>query len=482
MKKKVFFPGSKLVITRRKIYRFLVAAAAVLTAIVVLAIVLAPIFIDTDSVKERIRLAVNEKTGADIDFKDLKLTLLPSPGIIVRDVRFELRQESARGTVEEVRVYPRIMSFIYGAVQIDSVSLVNPRVEFSLSQPTSVEGMALANPAEVRKQTASMLKFLSLHAPGLRIDIDHGSVDISGEKAPISFYGINGFVDFPPDDLEIEVNLSSNLWQTAHISVQVNRDDLSGKSVIVMKGFKPHLVVDSAIPSTKVHIADSLADLKLGLDYDSTDMSGDLEGAIQRLLLVRGGEKMDIHDVRFKSDMHFSPGLTEIALTSLVSRGLDLNVSGDLKIDTVAKGISLDITGREIDVRTAMRAAYFFAGYVKGLRTIFNIVREGKVPLVSFQTHGRSFKDLAEVERLRLKGQLRGGVIFLPWVDPVYSRGARSKRASTQVRVKTATSWSGFPADIQPFISTLTLQRIFQRCPLFWDGLPTMRLCRENCP
>jgi hypothetical protein len=62
-----------------------------------------------------------------------------------------------------------------------------------------------------------------------------------------------------------------------------------------------------------------------------------------------------------------------------------------------------------MDVSPAREIALGLAGETEPVRTIFDILRGGKIPYISFETHGRSPADLGRLKNISIEGNIVGG-------------------------------------------------------------------------
>lgn len=105
---------------------------AALLAAAVLALFVAPTFIDWNQYKDRLADAAEETLGRRLTVGgDLSLSLLPLPTLVAQDVRLANVQggiADAMARVEEVRIRVSLPALLTGAVQVESVRLVSPVV------------------------------------------------------------------------------------------------------------------------------------------------------------------------------------------------------------------------------------------------------------------------------------------------------------------------------------------------------------------
>jgi len=111
-------------------------------------------------------------------------------------------------------------------------------------------------------------------------------------------------------------------------------------------------------------------------------------------------------------------------LLSLANLKLDdprLNLSGKLGIHralpSTSPKVNLELMGKDVDVGSTRKAVLDLAGEIPVVNDIFKIVKDGKVPLIQFTSHGESVEELGELENITIKSNITNGEIFVPGVD-----------------------------------------------------------------
>ena len=91
-----------------------------------------------------------------------------------------------------------------------------------------------------------------------------------------------------------------------------------------------------------------------------------------------------------------------------------LMLSGGFSISPSSPRLSLDMRGKELSVRQTGEFALSAAGETPAVRNIFDIVRDGTVPEITFHSQGDSFEDLGAAMNIEIKGELEQGRIHIP--------------------------------------------------------------------
>jgi len=76
--------------------------------------------------------------------------------------------------------------------------------------------------------------------------------------------------------------------------------------------------------------------------------------------------------------------------------------------------IRLDLRGKGLSVGQTKEFVLAAAGEAPSARNIFDIIREGAVPDITFHSQGESFADLGEILNMEIKGELEQGSLHIP--------------------------------------------------------------------
>jgi uncharacterized protein involved in outer membrane biogenesis len=112
----------------RKRHKIFLILAGFLGMILILSIALyfsAARLINTDTVKDKLRVYFLEKTGAVVGYGTSEIHLFPLPEIIFHKVDIVIPDE-AQGTVESLGVYPGLLPLLRGDLAIARLSLKAP--------------------------------------------------------------------------------------------------------------------------------------------------------------------------------------------------------------------------------------------------------------------------------------------------------------------------------------------------------------------
>ncbi|MEE8432094.1 MAG: AsmA-like C-terminal domain-containing protein [Candidatus Desulfatibia sp.] len=122
-----------------------------------------------------------------------------------------------------------------------------------------------------------------------------------------------------------------------------------------------------------------------------------------------------------QGSMHVDADKSSFILAELKLDPPGLSFSGKLEINHLLKSptpsIDLELKGIDVDISSARKVALSLAGEIPVVQKIFDIVKGGQLPLITFAAHGNSLEDLGKLENIIIKGRMLDGEIFVPEVD-----------------------------------------------------------------
>ena len=126
-------------------------------------------------------------------------------------------------------------------------------------------------------------------------------------------------------------------------------------------------------------------------------------------------------NISLKGAVYLDKDKLSFSLANLKLNYPRLNLSGKLDIHltlpSTSQKINLELVGKDVDVVSTRKAALEFAGKFPVVNHIFNIVKGGNIPHIQLISHGKSMKELGELENITINSNMTSGEIFVPKVD-----------------------------------------------------------------
>lgn len=400
--------------------QFFIFLAATVAAVVLLGFTvgyLAQKSLETETARSFIIDRFSDLTGGTLTFERAEVRLLLRPGIWFHRVAAEvpnlLEAEGPR-----IGVFPALLPLLKGEIRVAKLILEKPRLKVSPfplptpQHPNLPDGAAVLGLSLTAHKVVEGLPVLSMVVRNGRIEYEPAS------GTPFLMTDLNLNLKHESDRFAAHLETRSNYWDRSdfflkfdkkikairgHISVgQLHAPELFGplfdKSPVRLTSGKPNLSVDLSGTSGEL----LTADLSMGF------------GEIG--FRSRSGEQK-IQKGHVDAKLRIEPKAIKVLIEGARFGNPKLNITGSLRADLEKPDFAVRLEGKDLDVGSVRQASLFFAGTDAVTQDIFEIIKGGTVPWISFTTDGRSLEDLSVFRRMRIDGQLAGGSIFAPGAD-----------------------------------------------------------------
>jgi hypothetical protein len=382
-----------------------IAAALVLLFSLLL---LLPRLINLEMVRGRILENISEVVGGSVEFEKVDLSFFPRPHAVAHDVRLSLPGKLT-GDVHSMAIYPEIFPLFTGRISIALLHVEAPNIEVKLPQV----------PEKGEQTIESTVALAASQASGCVIRVKKGKLDLFGRDRSVwRFRGIHARIGLAENRLEIDMTCKSNLWEEVTFDGWLDLQNLDGNGRIELTHFQPHLLAQhlTSFPSSRV--VDSKMDVSLNIATKGLQvLLAEFEGSIPYLTFHRGSQEWVMKGKSLNGSFQWNKDEASVTFSEVRLDNPQLNVSGKLRVDQASRQISLALEGRDVDVHSTWEAALAVAGDNAPIQSLSNVVRRGKVPLISLHATGDSFADLRELKNIVIKGSMADGQIFVPGAD-----------------------------------------------------------------
>ena len=155
--------------------------------------------------------------------------------------------------------------------------------------------------------------------------------------------------------------------------------------------------------------------LKLNLDIAKSDSKRmTLESSLSAITLHQNSQEITFEGLVLNGKGHSAQNKLSFSLDELALSKPALQINGTLAASSKSPAFSLDLQGADIDVDAIREAALALAGDTTPVKEIFNYLRGGKVPQISFHSQGESASELGDLKNIVIKGQLQTGAVSIP--------------------------------------------------------------------
>jgi len=401
----------------KKSYLSILAGLTITFILVSVIMVMALKKVDIDTTAEQIINDFSEKIHGTLTFHAIELKIFPRPRITIQNVMLVIPGKGD-GTIRTLTAYPKILPLLWGKLRISNLAID------TLSSTIFLKDFITKNKLDHNDLSVSTLKqhldkgigLIALNFPGLEVQLNDGKmVLVNDEKSVFRFSNINSKIILPPKQINIVLNCHSNLWEHAHISVRMNPKTFDSSGKIDFNNINITAVPENLFPTVSRYISRLSASLNLTFKTDGfNQFKGTAQGSIPDVWVRPSGrEPIVLKCSQFKGSFDVTQNQTGIRLDKLFMNDPDVKLSGDFHFDKISPHVSLKIYASEMDVASARKAALSFAGKFRTTQKIFDIVRAGKIPHISFIDRATSIKELKNLENIIIKGRLTEGKLFI---------------------------------------------------------------------
>jgi hypothetical protein len=406
---------------KRKILLFAAGSFALFFILLVAFVLLLPHLVSLESTREKIEALLFQQVGGKVEYQKMDLFYFPRPGVKAHQVTLSI-DEKVAGTVKSVQVYPDLAALLRGKLRISRIQVESP--DFPIQVPVGLAEIKEKPEGAALKELEEIIARVAVIVPRLKVVIKNGRLNlVKGSKTVLSFSDIDANMTGPPREAKIEITCRSILWERMSAEATIDPVTLKGHGHIKITSFHPHLLSGFLSPDSPLNVTDSEMNLNIGFETKGQGMfQAALEGSISKLTFEEGSQETVVRGKRFRGVFQMEGERINISLGELNLEYPRLTLSGRFKIDRKAPLLLIEVQGRELDVTSTREVTLRLAGKIPVMNTIFEIVRGGRIPLVTFQSHGRRMSDLDDTERFSIKGNMLDGKISIPVRD---ARGDR---------------------------------------------------------
>ena len=378
--------------------------------------VLLPYFIKLEPIREKILAVLSEQVGGEVKYQKLDLSYFPLPRVKIHQVTLSI-PEKATGTLTSVQVYPQLLAFLRGKMSVNKIEIESPDVSIRLPKrrEKTREKPERSLFEEIGAEIAQVSAVASTTFPNLIGVMKNGSLNVYEESELIlSFSNLGGRIVFSPGKIQMAVSCRSNLWDRMSAKAAVNPVDFKGHGEVDLVNFYPHVLTDSLVPSAPLRIKNSRVNLKISFRTEGPGtLETEVEGSIPLLSFHQKNKEVTIKGKTLRGSFQMEGERVNISLTELNLDDPKLKLSGKFQIDQKEPLAVLEVQGRDVDVVSTREVVLTLTGELPITKTIFTIVRGGRVPRITFQSRGQSMADLDETENFSINGSLQEGKIFI---------------------------------------------------------------------
>jgi len=403
---------------RRKIWITLISLAAVFLCVLILLMIVTPQLINLESVKQEVKRLYARDLGGTIEYERLHMAFFPRPHVVISDISFTI-PENLQGTVDLIRIYPKILPLFTGDLEISVIHSRSPEITINLPQAIEAEKTApmpfsLETPGEWLKSIIQSIPEFKL--PSTAVTVRNGRVNfIKGQQRFLGLQGVTSQIKHKGPTIQFSAQCQSNFWENISIKGQYTQQGFKLNSQIILNQFRPHAVGEYFFPDASLKMTNARANLIVDLITDGPDyLQADIQGSIPYMHWRRADKELNITDTQLQARMQFIEDNLSLEITQLDLTDPSLRLAGRFNIDPRQPRIQLALEGRQINVATTRRIALALTEDSDTVSNIFNILNDGDIQRITLETQASDWAQLADEKKMVIRGNLVGGKISLP--------------------------------------------------------------------
>jgi len=407
---------------RKNVVSFLTKSLLVVLFLAVVLMVFAPSLINLELVKKTIKENVSSNVGGRMTYRNLNLRYFPRPHVVIHEAEISL-PESYAVNIQWIRIYPKILPLFAGQLQFAHLTL--DYADFSMKLPR-IEDVASSQPENnrsfeeiIKTFTQAARDLPEFKLPDLDLRVKNGRVNLIdpfGHKFMLR--ELQAEYAHSHDRREFSIQCKSNLWEQINISGTLDTSDLKGRGRVQLSHFRPQTLIAYLFPDSALRITETRANVSIDFQSDGAGkLTADVAGVIPFLNINRGSEKLVIKGIQLKGAVAVDGKSARANLTELGLEYPALKMTGAFSYDENLQELELALNGSRIDADAVRQAALALAGESETIRTIFDVVRGGRVPWMTVKLRGRTVRDFAQADNLVIQGRMTEGKIFIPGAD-----------------------------------------------------------------
>lgn len=393
--------------TKWRIIKWLAGLGALCVILLFAAALLLPRIVDSQAARERIQAFLLTRTNGNVAIENIDLAWLPRPVVVVRGASLAFA-DKVSGKIQSIEVYPSLLGLLKGQVGISRVEVASPALSVRLPEPAEER----FNIDEIEANIRALIDSFATEIPGMIVGVKAGSVEVRiGDRPPVMITELGGRLVAPPGEMQLQISSRANVFDSLHVEQSIAGDTLATKGSMKINRLRLRESIASLFSSPDEYVEDGEISLDVVLtSVGLKKIKAELEGTLPSLGLVRRDRKAVIKGITFKGVISRDEGIVSAVIQRLDLVSPRLTATGELMVDPVSSTLRLELAGQDVDVSRVRDTALKIAGDVGIVEDLFNHVKGGQIPQISFQAAGSSFADLWR--NIDVAGTLRGGNIF----------------------------------------------------------------------
>lgn len=389
-------------VKEKKKHRWIVLSAVFIAGLVTAVLVIVPLLIDSEQIKNKIQAGFKEATGGEIAYQQVGISLFPSPHVSISALTVSM-PDVFTGKVERTDVYPDIFPLFTGKVKIKELEVIAPDVTLFVADQQEQGGKS------------SLDKVLAQEIPQVTISIDDGSLTVVNiTENPFHIKEIDAVILLNKESFKYQINCVAAAWKSLEFKGSLNPETMQGKGRAILEELQPHLILDDFPPQTPFPVEDSVFNLDINFSLAGKDkLDVKVNGSLPHITIRNDKKKVTFRGIQFSGLIQKKKDLTTIQLQQFAADFPRSNMSGQFSIDNKTPQVELKLMAAGLDVKSVREITLFFSDDENPVHAIFYPFQGGDIPKVDFSVAGEKYDDLTLFNNMNIIFSLRDGKVSL---------------------------------------------------------------------
>jgi len=401
----------------KKIMSILLAFTGTAALLLLAAVLLAPRFLDPESIKERVSEEICRTASCDISYEQLTVSMWPTPRVTVTQGSFDLEEHLVL-TWNQLLVVPRLRSLLRGEMHISKIIVDTPTLEAPAAK--TVDELPLPPedppPLHLPEKISSIFKDFPQMPHPFQAVIQNGSVKLWGKDGTsYEFWDLQSHIRVSRAKYDVDIRCESNLARQVSLKGSAQPGPMEFQVTGEVMEAKPSLMQEffpSGFPSSA---PESSVNLQFHFQGDGQKtLKGNLEAFSPQWKLMKENSELSLVDAELKGNFQWEPDRMEVTLSRLHLQNPRSTFQGNYRWDASQKDALLHIEGTNMEAAPVREAALFIWESHPVVQGIFKIVLAGDVPLITFHSTADLPRELGSTKNFVLEGEMRDGTVLVP--------------------------------------------------------------------
>ncbi len=303
----------------KKLFLWTTGTLGILLIFLLIILLLLPYFISLEPVRQKIMAGISQHIDGRFVFQKADFSFFPRPRIVIHQAQV-LIPEKGTVALEALTIAPQIIPLFQGKVRISLIKVETPTIILELpGKSPEKEKSVPFSAAIIQEHLAPLLKLLESEAPQLTVQVEKGRLTLRVEKQPVFwFQDIQARINFPPDQLRIDLTCKSNLWENISIAARLSSKDLNGNANIQATDLHPQELLNYLASATVPHLRDSRGNLKISLEIDrGKSFRGTIQASSPSLTFQQGEKKWSLQGITMSGAFQMQGDKATLSVTEL---------------------------------------------------------------------------------------------------------------------------------------------------------------------